>query len=499
MRAEDRRLLEEVIDSYAPSLMNLEKVVGMQIFVISPATNERLSHSYGYINSERNDPVNNETIFFAPALVQPVTAYLAAHQTGENFEKTYPFVAGTDLAGMRIPDSRENREDSDQRNTAHRFQIQNPENREISIADLLSHTAGLPVSRSGIYPDGPQAEKQATSEIYSLDLKYERQSGIRRAAEAYALIENMLIEKTETSAESMIAALFESYGLQRTFLNNPESENQSPLFESAGNYYYEKESPYYSFTMYDSLYTTAENYGRFLEIMRNSNTAEKILQPYFSYHESLGGVSPGFSFAYPVACQKPYYIQQSVSGGASALAALSPDPDGGIIVILASSENIKLMRSLFRRLARDVFPPCKERPVDNFDPKDAWGFYRPVNAVPEQSSFFNFISDIRLRRNASGLVELAGFFQSTPAIHLKKIDEDLWYAEGNAQMDGWHLRFIRNESGRITGLVSDQIEFRKVPGIFSLWGIIVSFPVLFVVMLFSLILYLLKTTRTDEQ
>jgi len=237
----------ENLETLTPQLMKELKVPGVSISVLKDYKLV-LSESFGVADADSKIPVNNKTMFEACSMSKPVFAYLVLKLVEE------------DKLDLDKPLSNYLEEDfaSDSEDYA----------KQITARMILTHTSGLPNWRKGGEErDGPLPIyfKPGTKFSYSGEGIYYLQR----------VVEHITQEPLETFAK---CNLFDKLGFQSTsFVWTAKLDPQiSTGHDTSGNC--NKRSKYTHSDAAYTLYTTSEDYAKFIvEIMKPNNSDEFVL------------------------------------------------------------------------------------------------------------------------------------------------------------------------------------------------------------------------------
>ena len=269
-----------------------------------------------------------------------------------------------------------------------------------------------------------------------------------------------------------------------------------------------------------SLYISASNYGKFLELLVKKKivNADKLLQRQFFYDKELGGVSYGFSI-YKLSCHScdlPNRVllrlhSSNVDHASIAFLLLddmhNPSSYAGG-VILVNANDLGLVNKLQEEIL-STYGVLDELPSRGRSPKQMskaniknWqGVYRPKNTLTHAFSWLNFLHEIRVKEmnrdtyvsDHNYIAQVDGMFRSKPIFFLQTIPDkkDTVLVRGNVSLNGSRLKVIRNTKGETMALQGDTILYEKVPvyrsGIALIFYLaLLCFSPLFIALFFSI-------------
>ena len=458
----EARDLTEALRSYIPSLMEDQNIQGVQVFVFRPG--RTYAESFGLASSESGEKLTNDTAFATGALRAPLSVYA--------------YLRDRQARGLSLEQ-----------------QIQTPAG-AVSSDDLFLMIGGLQNTHEGLLSPGvEESVEKVRGELLQETMEQALEPGQHYiyAPQGYEWI----FHSSDLDPNQLVREqILEPMQLKNSFFyEDRENRKLARGYEPRGKTPAPIDLPRVAFRSYLDLLTTATDYGTFLqrlakEARGGDPVARRILDqrwhtsvpggrsPGFYYHKLCGPDGPGF---YRILSQYPGFV----SG------AIFTEDGRGAVVLLNARQQITLQKIL-DRIISDLYPECREfldqtragYYPDNVTPamlEELTGYYRPRYLLTGSAGVFRFLADTHLDLN-EGKVRFSGFFETEPSIHLIPLAPDLFMARGQAGMDGWLVRVVRNQDGEVTGLQTDLMPYEKVNVLFSIGGI-VGFSVLGLVML----------------
>lgn len=238
--------MTKALETLTSELMGELKVPGVSISLIKDKK-VYWSKSFGYAHAEAKIPVTNETMFEACSMSKPVFAYIVLKLVDEGkFELDEPLY-------KYLPEEfiSEEEEYSEQ----------------ITARMILTHTSGMPNWRKG----GEERENP-------LPIYFKPGSKFSYSGEGFyylqRVVEHLIGEQLETYAKR---ELFDRLGLTSTsFVWTENLDSQIAAgHDTSGNY--KQKSKYLHANAAYTLYTTSEDYAKFIiEILDPSNTSVSL-------------------------------------------------------------------------------------------------------------------------------------------------------------------------------------------------------------------------------
>ncbi len=518
------------LEKQLPISMKLRRVPGAQVYIFRNDGFEK-SLAVGLRDFRSQDKVTEKTLFQAAGLVRPLTALLTLQTAARG--------------GFSL------RDPLDQ--LPHSLKLdpkkKNSYKSAPTLADLLSMTSGLAASWDGVYHDR-EAKMPSLEEFLQKEFQIASNPGesIAHSTVGYGYTQWFLEKQSGKSyGELLRSEVLAPLGMRATRSDLPAdfkgdfAQGHLPLGKKKR--FFPIPRPRVLLPAAMSLYTTARDYGRFLRTVSvgtptGSSPRDVLLRPAISYGPELGETGFGFELlrldgltptpAYGRGLEKNSYKQEGpkrylyrVTGrqaGYSALAVFVPGKGGA--VILANRENPHFLREMmsiiYREYLNSFIPagmsiavrqpvqyPIKRKGVPNYDVaklegfEELTGFYRPRNILPGHAGWFRFFTDSRIAITNKRGLELSGIFEREAAIQLMPLGKDVFLARGNAGMNGWRLRVLREDDGDIKGLVTDGVRYDRLPYILSVWSIIIGLGLLIILPFAIAFVVAIRKKRTD--
>ncbi len=211
--------------------------------------------------------------------------------------------------------------------------------------------------------------------------------------------------------------------------------------------------------------TNVYDYYKILQILSN----QKMFDQFYTLNPLLGGYSNGFFYRY--SCNKKFIITEAFGFFPGYRSYVFMMNNGyGMIVFHSSDDEYSI--NFIRDKIEEIYYHLNQEKCnyENFDQQSIYGYYRPINVVESHLSIF---SDIWIRKNLEGNVEVSNFFNKDPIGYLYRVN-DLFYFRGYVKMNRYPFYFDQQQ------LYVGIYEYEKIPWYKSIRGliIIISFFVL---------------------
>lgn len=333
------RPLGEALDELTPRLMMALDVPGVSVAVVEDGEIARLAQ-YGVTTAGETEPVTRETVFEAASMSKPAYAY--------------PFLGLVEEGRMDLdgPLVEYLGEDYIEGEELHR---------KITARMVLSHTTGFPNWRGD---DG-------------LTVRFEPGTEIGYSGEGFQFLQTAVEEVTGQSTEAFTRErLLEPLGMASSSYAWTEAYEETYATGHTSSGEPRDPRPYEDANTAYTLYTTPEDYARFLvEMVREDRGADhslaaETLELMLSSQEVPEGRSPiargeeetegevhfalGWRFDEGEAGGRRYWHSGSNSTGFQCYAEFDPETGDGIVVMTNSSSGSPLWRALMRELGLEL-------------------------------------------------------------------------------------------------------------------------------------------------
>jgi hypothetical protein len=211
--------------------------------------------------------------------------------------------------------------------------------------------------------------------------------------------------------------------------------------------------------------TNVYDYFKILQILSN----QQMFDQFYTLNPLLGGYRNGFFYRY--SCNKKFLITEAFGFFPGYRSYVFMMNNGYGFIVFQSSDNEYSINFLRDKIEEIYYQLNQEQcNYKNFDEESIYGYYRPINVVESHLSIF---SDIWIRKNLEGNVEVSNFFNKDPIGYLYNVN-DLFYFRGYAKMNRYPFYFDQKQ------LYVGIYEYKKIPWYKSIRGliIIISFFVL---------------------
>lgn len=483
--AVDLNDVQQSLAELIPSLLRKRGAASAQAYVFDAEGGVGISA--GFRNAAGDAPVDDAVLYQTAELVRPLTALIALRATMNDLEMKDNLALDAAL-------------DAPIETQLSELPIENPfaeEGEHPTLGRLMTYSAGLPASRAGIL----RADESPVDagEYLRERLKITRTPGelILNAPENYAYLGRLAEKGLGRPFGALAQAEFAALGLRACVARAECAADVviAPPMTYEGKAFFELPDSQVIFPAADSLYTSARDYGEFLRALHqrafvdgqlNDSLEARLFLTRVAYHEDLGGSAAAFRFFRPGPPQDPssaendnpangyVYAIEGRQPGYASFAFLTPEGRGA--VVLVNDDDVYIVQQIVRYIyARYGIRALEERSEPAPESlAELEGLYRPVGVLPHGQRWFNFLNEIRLQRGRDGL-EFNNVFQKNTAIHLYPTGKrDLFTARGEAAMDGWRVRVLRDVEGRIIGLDSDLIRYERISPLGSAWSIIIA-------------------------
>lgn len=444
-----------------------------------------LSLVFGHRRAHGELPVEEGTLMPAGELVRPLVA-LAALKAGDGPNATIK------LDGLELPTG-------------------------LRMGHLLAMSSGAAVSKTGYA--SPNSAAPGLDAYLRSNLTWRNQPGSAYLPSFvnYGLVQKVLAGGSDTKLQQVLAAsVFVPFDLAGTVLVPAKDTNSSGGVVRSGKYYFDL-SDGTAVPGANRLFVSARDYARFLLGFHSANPDAGLFRPAFAYGELFGGSTYGLTYLRARSGKILYRIESQIPGSAGAALLI---PGQGAIVVLATPSEPAFVRDcvaiaqaeLFKEhfLPEEILVPKKPivyprkptfTPVPTAGLEKSFGelagFYRPVQALPIGEQLLAFLNDTRVAITARHGLELSGVFRQDAAVRLIPIGTDLFFAHGNAPMHGWRVQVERKE-GKVVGLLSDGMRYRRVPLLFSIWSVMIGLGLLIVLPTLGAIIFLVRRRPVDK-
>ena len=457
------RDLTDALKSYIPSLMEDQNIQGVQIYVFRPGRS--YAESFGLASSESGEKLTNSTAFAVGALRAPLSVFA--------------FLKDLQSRGLPLNQS-----------------VQLPSGETVSSDELFLMTAGLRNTHEGLLSPGVEAPvEEVRNELLTETVT------TSLGAEGHYIYSpqgyEWLFHSSELNSNELVRQhVLKTMNLEDTFFfDDKDGKTLARGYEPRGKTPAPIDLPRVAFTSYLDLLTTAEDYGSFLqELTRQARAGQPVARHMLDRRWSTsvpGGRSPGLYYHKLCGPEGPGFYRILTQYPGFAAGAIFTEDGRGAVVFLNARQQMTLQRIL-DRIIPDLYPECGaflEQMQPGYLPnnvtaaslEELTGYYRPRYLLAGSADIFRFLADTRLELKGTQ-VRFSGFFETEPSIHLIPLAPDLFFARGQAGMDGWLVQVQRNQDGEVTGLQTDLMYYDKINVMFSIGGI-VGFSVLGLVML----------------
>jgi len=211
--------------------------------------------------------------------------------------------------------------------------------------------------------------------------------------------------------------------------------------------------------------TNVNDYYKILQIISN----QQMFDQFYTLNPLLGGYRNGFFYRY--SCSKKFIITEAFGFFPGYRSYVFMMNNGYGFIIFQSSDNEYSINFIRDKIEEIYYQLNQEQCYyKNFDEESLYGYYRPINVVESHVSIF---SDIWIRKNLEGNIEVSNFFNKDPIGYLNRVN-DLYYFRGYAKMNRYPFYFDQKQ------LYVGIYEYKKIPWYKSIRGliIIISFFVL---------------------
>ncbi|GIX41002.1 MAG: hypothetical protein KatS3mg129_0735 [Leptospiraceae bacterium] len=232
--------------------------------------------------------------------------------------------------------------------------------------------------------------------------------------------------------------------------------------------------------------TNVYDYYKIIQILYKSI----LFKEYFTLDYLAGGYKDGFYYRYT--CDKQFIIAENFGFFPGYRSYSFVMNNGYGFILMQSSDNDYVIHFL-RDKIEDIYYNLNNiscNYIYNFDINEFYGYYRPENVVSKEKAIF---SDIWIRKNSDGIVEISNFFNKDPIGYLYEFNS-LYYFKGYTKLNRYPFIFQQDKNK----FISSIYEYKKISWYKSIRGLIIlfSFFILIIMIIFiGLILRYYKFKR----
>lgn len=355
---------------------------------------------------------------------------------------------------------------------------------------LLNMLCGIELSRNGI--SIKELDKNETLKIRVIDKPFEH---FYLSTYNYYLLEKLFNHTYEDTIQ-FINQYISSQNLKHTFIHRGKVDNELLIkFNVVRGSFSDKKITYVpdliilnplSYGMISNVY----DYYKILQILISQ---KNIFEGFYTLDEETGGYRNGFF--YRKSCDEQFYIAESfgIFPGIRTYVFLMQNGYG--FILFQSSDNeyvINFLREQIENLYYRILNiNCNFESPKTHDIKHLTGYYRPLNVVDTTIALF---SDIWIRENDLGQLEVSNFFNKDPAGYLYFYNRYNYFL-GLTRLNRYPVIY-RNDTEK--KLLIGIYEYQKIYWFQSIRGIILIFygMVLFISLIF--IRLILKHFRAEK-
>ena len=452
---------------------------------------KRVHRNYGYLDTQQEIPLDENTLFQVGALVRPLTTILVLKNLGND-------LSAKELSNF-LPRP-----------------LEKSEKYKFNVGQILNLTSGLVFFKE----KSRETRSSETLFLETLQWKFKPESLIQDAPQGYAYLEKVIEAKKKETFLELLQKEIEGRKLKNTFVllqNKKQKENLGAGLAGVSVYLSRKKpkktQPYYftmptpkiAFPVANSLYSTSKDYAKFLgSLWEEAEKAKKplpllLFQESFSYDPVLGGTAYGWYFHKPVWYngvdnykESLVFYTESYLPGYSALAFVDKKTGyGGVIFI--NKNDLHFLRKI-RSYVYDAFG------IMNLDLKysskqsfhDIENAYRPIANLPSNREYLNFLNDVQIRDIDTSL-ELSNVFEKKVFVNLYPLEKDLFLVRGDVKMDGWRILFKRDAENQILGFDSDLVRYNRISKFFTAYALFIFFAFVLALPFFIFIILYIRS------